>query len=165
MCPAPSDILLSLLAILFPPLAVWIKRGLCGADSLINIALCCLGFLPGLVHAWYIIATTPDSYEYERVVDVEGAHPYIGPELNAGTSGHAGGNVGSGANANTSFYYVRTRGSAPAEQFGAPTTLPQQGTQLGYGSIGAGQAVGGSGNEVPPTYDDAIKGDNKVQRS
>lgn len=31
---------------------VWIKRGICSADSLINIALCCLGYLPGLLHAW-----------------------------------------------------------------------------------------------------------------
>jgi hypothetical protein len=31
---------------------VWIKRGICTADSLINIALCCLGYIPGLLHAW-----------------------------------------------------------------------------------------------------------------
>lgn len=36
-----SDIFLGLLAILFPPLAVWVKRGICSVDSLINIALCC----------------------------------------------------------------------------------------------------------------------------
>jgi uncharacterized membrane protein YqaE (UPF0057 family) len=35
-----SDIFLGLVAILFPPLAVWVKRGICSADSLINIALC-----------------------------------------------------------------------------------------------------------------------------
>jgi hypothetical protein len=31
---------------------VWVKRGICSADSFINIALCCLGYLPGLIHAW-----------------------------------------------------------------------------------------------------------------
>ncbi len=36
-----SDIFLGLIAILFPPLAVWVKRGICSGDSLINIALCC----------------------------------------------------------------------------------------------------------------------------
>lgn len=46
-----SDICLGIIAILFPPFAVWVKRGLCSADSLINIALCILGFLPGLLHA------------------------------------------------------------------------------------------------------------------
>lgn len=35
-----SDIFLGLVAIIFPPLAVWVKRGICSADSLINIALC-----------------------------------------------------------------------------------------------------------------------------
>lgn len=35
-----SDIFLGLIAVLFPPLAVWVKRGICSADSLINIALC-----------------------------------------------------------------------------------------------------------------------------
>jgi uncharacterized membrane protein YqaE (UPF0057 family) len=35
-----SDIFLGLVAVLFPPLAVWVKRGICSADSLINIALC-----------------------------------------------------------------------------------------------------------------------------
>ena len=37
-----SDIFLGLIAILFPPIAVWVKRGICSADSLINIALCCM---------------------------------------------------------------------------------------------------------------------------
>ncbi|KAK7205554.1 hypothetical protein BZA70DRAFT_267384 [Myxozyma melibiosi] len=56
-----ADVFLVLLAILFPPLPVWIKRGICSADSLINIALCMLGFLPGLLHSWYIIARFPEE--------------------------------------------------------------------------------------------------------
>jgi uncharacterized membrane protein YqaE (UPF0057 family) len=43
-----SDIFLGLIAILFPPIAVWVKRGICSADSLINIALCCASTLPTL---------------------------------------------------------------------------------------------------------------------
>ena len=81
-----SDIFLGFIALLFPPLpgsysqpaspsysayqtnktAVWVKRGLCSADSLINIALCMLGVLPGLLHAWYIIITYPEP-TYEQV--------------------------------------------------------------------------------------------------
>ncbi|RAL59584.1 hypothetical protein DID88_006443 [Monilinia fructigena] len=71
-----SDIFLALIAILFPPLAVWVKRGLCTADSLINLLLCTLGFLPGLLHAWYIIAKHPDpdsSSDYSRLPDAENA--------------------------------------------------------------------------------------------
>ncbi|PMB73697.1 Plasma membrane proteolipid 3 [Beauveria bassiana] len=68
MCSA--DIFLGVLAILFPPLPVWVKRGICSADSLINILLCLLGFIPGMLHAWYIIAKFPEPpYEYENGFD------------------------------------------------------------------------------------------------
>lgn len=53
------DCLLVILAVFFPPLPVCIKRGFCSCDFLINICLCTLGWLPGTIHAWYIIATTP----------------------------------------------------------------------------------------------------------
>lgn len=64
-----SDVFLVILAIFFPPLPVWIRRGLCSADGFINIALCCLGYIPGLIHSWYIIARHPEDtvleYDYE----------------------------------------------------------------------------------------------------
>lgn len=47
------------LSVLFPPLPVWIRRGFCSSDSLINILLCILGYFPGLIHSWYIIAKYP----------------------------------------------------------------------------------------------------------
>lgn len=52
---------------------VWVKCGICSADSVINILLCVLGYVPGLLHAWYIIAKypEPDYYDYERVGDRE----------------------------------------------------------------------------------------------
>ncbi|CAL8142988.1 unnamed protein product [Orchesella dallaii] len=49
-----SDILKIILAIILPPLGVLIEKG-CGADLLINIALTFLGFIPGIIHALYII--------------------------------------------------------------------------------------------------------------
>ncbi|CAG9944959.1 unnamed protein product [Clonostachys rosea f. rosea IK726] len=76
-----SDLFLCVLAILFPPLPVWVKRGICSADSIINILLLCLGFIPGLIHAWYIIAKFPDpEYDYDPVPqDAEGGRVrYIG---------------------------------------------------------------------------------------
>lgn len=39
---------------IFSQLAVFLKRG-CGADLLINIGLTILGWIPGLIHAWWII--------------------------------------------------------------------------------------------------------------
>merc|ERR1712093_884670 len=72
-----GDIFLGLLAIIFPPLAVWVKRGICSADSLINILLCVLGYIPGLLHAWYIIARFPEEeYDYEHLPDSENRVTY-----------------------------------------------------------------------------------------
>ncbi|CAN6628774.1 plasma membrane proteolipid 3 [Trichomonascus vanleenenianus] len=49
-----SDILKIILAIIFPPIGVFLERG-CGVDLLINVLLCCLGYIPGIIHALYII--------------------------------------------------------------------------------------------------------------
>ncbi|KAH8087522.1 putative cation transport-related protein [Filobasidium floriforme] len=49
-----SDILKIILAIFVPPLGVFIERG-CNADFFINILLTILGYIPGIIHALYII--------------------------------------------------------------------------------------------------------------
>lgn len=49
-----SDLCKILFAVLLPPLGVFLERG-CGADILINILLTCLGYIPGIIHALYII--------------------------------------------------------------------------------------------------------------
>jgi uncharacterized membrane protein YqaE (UPF0057 family) len=49
-----SDICKIILAVILPPLGVFLERG-CGADLLINILLTILGYLPGIIHALYII--------------------------------------------------------------------------------------------------------------
>ncbi|AOW02005.1 hypothetical protein B0I72DRAFT_135578 [Yarrowia lipolytica] len=54
-----TDLLLVIVAVFFPPIPVAIRRGVCSADFFINVALCCLGFLPGLIHAFYIISKYP----------------------------------------------------------------------------------------------------------
>ena len=50
-----SDICLYFLAIFLPFISVMLKTG-CGADFLINICLSILGWIPGVIHAWYIIS-------------------------------------------------------------------------------------------------------------
>jgi uncharacterized membrane protein YqaE (UPF0057 family) len=52
------DLLRILLAILLPPLGVLLQVGL-GAQFWINILLTLLGYIPGIVHAVYIIAKYP----------------------------------------------------------------------------------------------------------
>ncbi|SLM36346.1 Proteolipid membrane potential modulator [Lasallia pustulata] len=146
-----SDIFLGLIAILFPPIAVWIKRGLCSADSLINLALCCLGFIPGLLHAWYIIARYPEAPDsaYER------APP------DGGENGHV------------TYYYVAQRGGE--EHRGGQGQRGGDGrAHGGYGTVGESMRVGGRGEgaqpggsayagAVPPSYEQAVGADNKVQ--
>ncbi|SGZ26317.1 BQ5605_C024g09885 [Microbotryum silenes-dioicae] len=49
-----SDICKIILAIFLPPLGVFLERG-CNADFWINVILTILGYIPGIVHALYII--------------------------------------------------------------------------------------------------------------
>ncbi|KAJ4387102.1 hypothetical protein N0V93_007689 [Gnomoniopsis smithogilvyi] len=143
------DIFLGLLAVLFPPLPVWVKCGICSADSVINILLCCLGYVPGLLHAWYIIAKFPEPsyYDYERVDESE-----------------RGGRV--------AYVVVRddeqrrtprpTGRSQPKPQ----QPPPRQGN-MSYGTNVAGSAqqpeAGPSEGAPPPTYAQAVSGDHKIQ--
>ncbi|RDX56625.1 UPF0057-domain-containing protein [Lentinus brumalis] len=49
-----SDICKILFAIFIPPVGVFLERG-CNVDFLINILLTILGYIPGIIHALYII--------------------------------------------------------------------------------------------------------------
>lgn len=50
------DVLRILLSILLPPLGVFLQEGL-GKHFWINVLLTLLGYVPGVVHAIYIIVT------------------------------------------------------------------------------------------------------------
>ncbi|KAI1083405.1 hypothetical protein F5B20DRAFT_526859 [Whalleya microplaca] len=153
MC-CSADLFLGFLAILFPPLAVWVKTGLCSADSLINLLLCVLGYIPGLLHAWYIIAKFPEgAYEYERVpqdAEAGGRVTYVfvqqpragqqGRPSPAARGGHGGMNYGTNAASNNNN--EASSSSAPAA---------------------GGSSSSHHHNNAPPTYAEAVQGDNKVQ--
>ncbi|QDE32907.1 MULTISPECIES: YqaE/Pmp3 family membrane protein [Shewanella] len=49
-----NKLLLVILAILLPPVAVLLKKGM-GKDLLINILLCIFFFIPGLIHALWVV--------------------------------------------------------------------------------------------------------------
>ncbi|KAF7563365.1 hypothetical protein G7046_g768 [Stylonectria norvegica] len=156
MCSA--DIFLAFLAILFPPLpgtlplsshprhgpfaniytntpfAVWVKCGICSADSLINILLCVLGFIPGLLHAWYIIARYPEpAYEYEAVPDREGGR--------------------------VTYVYVQApQGQGqPPKQHKPKAQPPQQGA-MNYGTQNAGSSQQGCGAVSEPGRHECRRG-------
>lgn len=50
-----ADLLRVLLSVLLPPLGVFLQEGI-GTQFWINVLLTLLGYLPGLVHAIWIIA-------------------------------------------------------------------------------------------------------------
>ena len=50
-----ADIIRIILSVIIPPLGVFLQVGL-GKDFWINIVLTLLGYLPGLIHAIWIIA-------------------------------------------------------------------------------------------------------------
>ncbi|KIW63623.1 hypothetical protein PV04_08609 [Phialophora macrospora] len=168
-----GDLFLGLIAILFPPIAVWIKSGLCSADSLINILLCMLGYLPGLLHAWYIIARHPErDYDYEVLPDAErqgGQHAarvtyyFIRhePRRDYGTQGQ-GQAQGQGHNRPAPPPPSGQGSNRPAppppasngSQSQAQSQRPPQGPSVGAGSDEPG---------APPSYSEVVKGDNKIQ--
>ena len=49
-----NKIVLAIIAIFLPPVAVFLKCG-AGKDLLINILLCILFFVPGVLHALWLI--------------------------------------------------------------------------------------------------------------
>ncbi|PLN85443.1 UPF0057-domain-containing protein [Aspergillus taichungensis] len=159
-----SDIFLGVLAIFFPPVAVWIKKGLCTADSVINLALCCLGYIPGLLHAWYVIIKNPEP-DYDD--------PNYEPIPRSGSRDDVeGGRV--------TYYYVShqspqlppQRGYGTVDSQGPPaqrSPKPQNQNSGGSGSGGQGSSQDNSHHQAsdeprpPPTYAEAVRGDHKVQ--
>ena len=49
-----NQLLLVIIAILLPPLAVFLKAG-AGRDLLINIILCLIFWIPGILHALWVV--------------------------------------------------------------------------------------------------------------
>ncbi|KZS97093.1 UPF0057-domain-containing protein [Sistotremastrum niveocremeum HHB9708] len=68
-----SDILLIIVAIIFPPAAAAFITG-CSCDLLINILLTILGYIPGHIHAFWLIYKKIHAEEkYGR-----GGYQYVG---------------------------------------------------------------------------------------
>lgn len=49
-----NKIILILLAIFLPPISVFLKSGV-GKDLLINVLLCLLFYVPGIIHALWVV--------------------------------------------------------------------------------------------------------------
>ena len=108
---------------------------------------------PSFTDAWYIISLYPEpnDYEYETIPNDQGE------------------------NGRVTYYYVDRRPSEEAlRQSGPPQNQQNQQPQRGYGTTEGrtmqpppsqqqGQAVGSSQGGVPPSYEQAVSGDHKVQ--
>ncbi|OAA66769.1 putative protein family UPF0057 [Niveomyces insectorum RCEF 264] len=164
------DIFLGLLALLFPPLPVWVKRGICSADSIINILLCVLGFLPGLIHAWYIIAKYPEPiYEYEVLdQDAEGGGPvtYVVVHQAMGRSRRQRPAASThGSHNHRSYGTTNNTAPSPAAAPSAAAASPAEGASSANAGAGARNDNGGEGRSdaPPPSYAQVVAGDNKIQ--
>lgn len=126
--------------------------GICSADSLINIALCCLAYLPGLLHAWYIISINPEPTYQELPQDAERGNVtyyYVQTQPARRTDGTQGyGTVNS--TPNSQFPGQQQGVVRPKPQAVAPPPRQQQ-------------SQAGPSEEVPPSYAQAVSGDHKVQ--
>ncbi|KAJ5491911.1 Proteolipid membrane potential modulator [Penicillium expansum] len=148
-----SDIFLAVLAVFFPPIAVWIKTGFCTADSIINITLTLLCFFPGLIHAWYIILKYPEQNDDDVAYE-----PIPG----------GGSRRRDLENGNVTYYYVSHQPIQHPSQRGYGTVNPQD-QQAPAPANKSQTQTGDSGNAgsssapPPPTYAEAVKGDNKLQ--
>lgn len=60
-----SDIIKIIIAVILPPLGVFLERG-CGSDLLINILLTILGYIPGIIHALYVSNHCSASSRYHH---------------------------------------------------------------------------------------------------
>ncbi|KAF8464140.1 hypothetical protein BDZ91DRAFT_730805 [Kalaharituber pfeilii] len=164
------DCFLACLAVLFPPLPVWVKRGICSADSLINIALCMLGYLPGLIHAWYIISKYPDEELYEPLeAESHYQRVYYFPAPNRHASQSPSPRPPPHAPTPPPHGYATFNQPAP-QQYAAPPHPQSPGplTPTRYASYpqqtpAPGPSSGTAQGEGPPTYADAVRGDYKVQ--
>ena len=150
-----GDAILCVVAVILPPLPVAVKRGVCSCDFLINVLLCLIGFLPGLIHAWWIVLTWSEErqrFEYlQRRRDREEAFVYGA----AGQHVH-GGPVRQGVQGST--------GTFPGVVY-VPVAAPQahknQSQNEGAGvaanggpivDYGATSSSGVRQNEAPPAY-------------
>ena len=108
-----------------------------------------LGFVPGLLHAWYIIAKFPE-YDYDSLPQdaEEGRVTYV---IVTSPNGRKTRIPAKNARPGQQSAYGTTAPMAP------PVHQDQNGTWNNNG------AEGSSGGAVPPTYAEAVKGDHKVQ--
>lgn len=135
-----GDVILLIMAIILPPLPVAIKSGACSGAFFLNLFLFLLAYLPGVIHAWYIILKHPEGQHQAHAQsggqrDVE-RNPVTGTFPGAVYQPIAvGGGGGGGGNGNMDGVYGDQRQIAPGPQH----QQHQQSGKVkgGYGAVDA----------------------------
>lgn len=140
------------------------KCGICSSDSLLNLLLCMLGYVPGLLHAWYIVAKYPEPVDQHGGYDTEGARVvYVRVDQEGEAPGGHGGR----------------RAQQQQPQGGRqPKSQPGRQANMSYGSAAGSSSSapplstqphdynGGEGSSEdlppPPSYAEVV-GDHKIQ--
>lgn len=124
-----------------------------------NIILFCLGYIPGLLHAWYIIASNPEQdYDYEPVDDERGAarvtYYYVSHSQR-----------GAGQHGQMNYGGATVRQQPKGHQQSRVVSATPGASGSGAPEIGSNgeQSVPSGDNAPPPPYADAVRGDHKVQ--
>ena len=171
---------------------VWIKAGICSADSLINILLCVLGYIPGLIRKSFHkpatsidlairpldspsmtdhICKTASNIRVRKLICSFYTDAWYIISLYPEPSEYEYQTIpqDQGENGRVTYYYVNHLPSQEGLRQEGPSQASAQ-PQRGYGTTQPMQAPsqqqGGQGSSaggVPPSYEQAIKGDHKVQ--
>jgi len=119
-----------------------------------------LGYLPGLLHAWYIIARHPErDYDYETMPDAEGQRVTYYFVRQESSPRDYGTQQGHNRPAPPPPKSQRPAQGANAGGEGSNRPAPPPPTQPEGPSVGAGGQDAGA----PPSYSEVVKGDHKVQ--
>jgi hypothetical protein len=111
-----------------------------------------------LLHAWYIIARNPEyDYDYEPIDNERGGERVTYYYISHNQRGER-------QQGQMNYGGTRNQQPKPQQESGVVSTAspPPGGAGAGAGSSSREQHVPG-GENAPPTYADAVKGDHKVQ--
>lgn len=130
-----------------------------------------LGFIPGLLHAWYIIALYPEERDDYDALQGDGGengsgrvtYYYVDRREVSGEDRESGGRSVGGQGRG---YGAITEGGMNAKAKANQKTKVdiKANPDVSQGPVGRGEGASeGAGEGVPPSYEQAVRGDHKIQ--
>jgi uncharacterized membrane protein YqaE (UPF0057 family) len=78
----------AIIAIFLPPLAVLMRKG-CTGSLVLNIVLTILGWIPGVIHAWFVIVADPGLRRKHQYSSSSHSRPHSRPHSSGHHSHHS----------------------------------------------------------------------------